>query len=115
MNYIITQIDFICDRSLLKRLLSTLFTKKEDWKFAVTLHNCTYYPCDYHTDQKLALKQQMMGGKYEELCAWGLQIQASEVIDTSCESASVQAPEVVDTKLEPDWFFTKKLISSKKI
>ncbi|WAR20994.1 hypothetical protein MAR_014968 [Mya arenaria] len=48
----ITQIDFICDRSLLK-------------KFAVTLHKGTYYLCDYHTDQKLALKQQMIGGKEE--------------------------------------------------
>ncbi|XP_052773428.1 decapping and exoribonuclease protein-like [Mya arenaria] len=105
----ITQIDFICDRSLLKRLLSTLYTRKEDWKFAVTLHNSTYYLCDYHTDQKLALKQQMMGGKDEEMCAWGFKF---EQYLTASSKDSVPNPDLQYNNCEAFYTVVKSQVGA---
>ena len=52
------------------RLLCTPFENKDGWKIAVTLHNGTYYLCEFETEQKKGQE----ANKTErdiEMCCWG--------------------------------------------
>ncbi|WAQ95711.1 DXO-like protein [Mya arenaria] len=62
--------DFICWRGLLTKLLCTPYENRDDWKIAVTLHNGTYYLCEFDTEAKKKEKAERTE-RQEEMCCWG--------------------------------------------
>ena len=62
--------DFICFRGLLTKMLCTPYERNAGWKIAITLHNGTYYLCEFDTEQQKIFKQRVTESEME-VCCWG--------------------------------------------
>ncbi|XP_052773258.1 decapping and exoribonuclease protein-like isoform X1 [Mya arenaria] len=103
------QTHFICRRGLLNRLMRTMYAKKDDWKFAVSLHKGTYYLCECPTDQSLAKIKHMMGEKDEEMCGWGYKF---EQYLTASSADSDPSPDLQYNNCETFYTVVKATIGS---
>ncbi|KAH9508443.1 hypothetical protein Btru_055247 [Bulinus truncatus] len=67
-------IDFVCWRGLLTKLLCIPYENREDLLVAVIYFRGTYYMCEYDTDHKI-LQKKNATPEQEEMCAWGFKFE----------------------------------------
>ncbi|XP_059139307.1 decapping and exoribonuclease protein-like [Physella acuta] len=67
-------IDFICWRGLITRLLCIPYENREDLLVAVIRFRGTHYLCEYDTETKKA-REENITPRDEEMCAWGFKFE----------------------------------------